>query len=185
MTKPPVRLPFHVREKQLEKRGRVLTWKRIEAVPIARAKNPAYDPVPDYEFDDLWRAVMSLKSTRFSATTQAGPLAQYSHMAYGWEPRAGVASVHKSGAAPARGPRHKPRPVPPAPKEHEETIVVPSPVCEVPRALVPPRAEAGGTATLPQGREAKLLEDTRHFAAAAANHVSEKRIRVATQHTRF
>ena len=200
--KPPRLLPSHVREKQVAKRGRELlpsTWNRNKVVQSKLAKHPARIPVPVYNFDSTWRTIMSLKNTDFPATTQ------YAYMLYGWTPPPSVDSADKSGpssstarvrenarkdkskkqdrAAPAQGPPLKP---PPVPKMQKQSIGMHGAVGEVRCAIVPPRADAGGTATLGKCREATLLGNTEHFsrAAANANPLGSKRPRVPTNHTR-
>lgn len=200
--KPPRLLPSHVREKQVaKKRGRVLpsTWNRNKVVQSKLAKHPARIPVPTYNIDSTWRTIMSLENTDFPATTQ------YAYMLYGWTPPPSVDSADKSGpssstarvredegkdkskiqyrAAPAQAPPLKP---PPVPKMQKQSIGMHRAVGEVRGAFVPPRADAGGTATLGKCREATLLGNTEHFsrAAANANPLGSKRPRVPTNHTR-
>ena len=86
-------------------------------------------------------------------------------------------------AAPAQAPPLKP---PPVPKMQKQPIGMHGAVGEVRRAFVPPRADAGGTATLGKCREATLLGNTEHFsrAAANANPLGSKRPRIPTNHTR-
>ena len=200
--KPPRLLPSHVREKQVAKRRRELlpsTWNRNKVVQSKLSKHPARIPVPVYNFDSTWRTIMSMKNTDFPANTQ------YAYMLYGWTPSPSFDSADKSGpssstarvrenehkdksknqdrAPPAQGPPLKP---PPVPKMQKQSNGMHRAVGEVWRAFVPPRADAGGTATLGQGREAKLLGNTEHFlrAAANANPLGSKRPRVPTNHTR-
>lgn len=201
-------LPSHVRKKQHAMRGRVLpsTRKRNKFPRSQLAKNPARILPTEFNFGPEFEVVMSLQGAHFSATTEG---AQYAHMLYGWKPPFRVYSADKSGpssstarvhenegkdksknrdrAAPTKGPPHKPPPVPPAPKMQETPIGMHGAVGEVQRAFGPPRADAGGTATAGQGREAQKIAGTAQFLAARANNTpaENKRRRTQTCHTRF
>jgi hypothetical protein len=210
MTKPRLRLSANVRAKQTERRERVLpsTWSRNKFVQRKGTENPARILPAEFEFGPLFTAVMSLQTTHFYAGAHL--LTTHGHMLHGWKPPQRFYRADKSrpsistapvpknkgdnkrkkqaSAASARGPPHKPPPVPPAPKMQEDPIVMHRLVCEVPPAFVPPQAEAGGTATDGQSREAKMLVSTEHYLNARNNSQitpGEKRARFPTDHTRY
>ena len=185
------------KERRQKNRSRMRsTWARVTSEPQSLAKNPARILPKYYDFDSTFRVVMSLQGTYFGpATGGAHVLTPYAHMLPGWEPAdvytAGKSSpnssavrVHWDENKEMSKKRDESAPTPRVPQQ----LRPPAPdkgADKVQRAFEPPRAGAGDTATVGQGREVMNLLGTSNFRAARANQPTTNRPRTRTEHMKF